>query len=94
MEPPIEMKDIADYFCVSGSSIYSSIKSTIFPLTSSSVLPCVAMSNMRQDATNHFPSLLMSTGKDIIAMFILLLLCMFKVCPSLAIPLFPVRKAF
>ena len=74
MKPPIEIKDIADYFCVSGSSIYSSIKSTIFSLTSSSVLPCVAMSNMGQDATNHFSSLVMSTGKDIIAMFILLLL--------------------
>jgi hypothetical protein len=27
----------------------------------------VAMSNMGQDATNHFSSLLMSTGKDIIS---------------------------
>jgi len=57
MELPIEIKDIADYFCVSESSIYSSIKSTLFSLTSSSVLPCVAMSNMGQDATSHFPSL-------------------------------------
>jgi hypothetical protein len=38
----------------------------------------VAMLNRGQDATNHFSSLLMRTGNDVISMFILLLLYMFK----------------
>ena len=50
-------------FGVSGSLRYWFIKSDMFSLTSFSVLPCVAMSRIGQDATNHLPSCVINIGR-------------------------------
>ena len=58
-----DMSSLNEGFGVSGSLRYWFIKSAMFSLTSFSVLPCVAMSRIGQDATNHFPSCVIKMGR-------------------------------
>ena len=54
-----------DGLAVSGSLGHSSTSAAMFSFPSLAVLPCVAMSRMGQEATNHLFSLAVTMGRDI-----------------------------
>ena len=58
-----DIKSSSEGFEVSGSFRYSSMSSAMFSFTSFSVFPCVAMSKMGHEATNHFPSFVIKIGR-------------------------------
>src|SRR3989344_2329772 len=66
-----DMIDSMSGLTVSGSLRYSFIKSRMFSLTSCSVLPCVAISSVGQDAMNHLPSLPTNIGNGICTSFMI-----------------------
>lgn len=60
-----DIKSSKEGFAVSGSLKYSLMSSAKFSFTSFSVFPCIAMSKMGQEATNHFPSFVIRIGRGI-----------------------------